>query len=209
MSETGSSPTMLSRVRLVLWALVLVTAIGATVIFSSRLLNGDSSLSNDPTPIGGEFALQTASGEPFTEESLAGTPALVFFGYTFCPDVCPTTLAETTAWRQQLNLTEDDLRIIFVTVDPTRDTAEVLSQYLSVFSGPVIGVTGDEAETEKAKQGFGVFSERTDIRSETDYLVNHTATIFMVDSDGKLFGTIAFGEDPDTARGKIERLVGA
>lgn len=202
MSDSNSSPKLLARVRLVLWALVLVTAVGATVIYVNR-----GTQQNNISQIGGEFELQTASGEEFTQEDLAGTPSLIFFGYTFCPDVCPTTLAETTAWRQQLQLTENDLRIIFVTVDPTRDTADVLSQYLSAFSGPVIGITGEEAEVEAAKQGFGVFSEKTDIQSETDYLVNHTATVFMLNADGDLFGTIAYGENPDTARGKIERLM--
>ncbi len=199
MAEQNSK--LLSRVRLVLWGLVVVAAIGATFIYLNRGTQSPSSA------IAGEFSVETAAGGTFTDEDLEGTPSLVFFGYTFCPDVCPTTLAETTAWRQSLALTEDDLRIIFVTVDPARDTAEVLDQYLSAFGGPITGLTGDEASIENVKSAFGAISEKADVRSETDYLVNHTATVFMVDGEGNLFGTIAYGENSDTAKAKIERMV--
>lgn len=198
-NENGSKT--LARVRLVLWGLVIVAAIGATFIFIiGRTQNPTSNFA-------GPFSVETMNGETFTQADLKGTPSLVFFGYTFCPDVCPTTLAETTAWRQDMALTEDDLRIIFVTVDPARDTGEVLQQYLSAFGGPIVGLTGDEASIEQIKSAFGAISEKADAQSETDYLVNHTATVFMVDGDGNLFGTIAYGENSDTAKAKIERMV--
>lgn len=199
MAEQNSK--LLSRVRLVLWGLVVVAAVGATFIYLNRAPQ------NAGSAIAGEFSVETATGQTFTDDDLTGTPSLVFFGYTFCPDVCPTTLAETTAWRQSLALTEDDLRIIFVTVDPTRDTAEVLEQYLSAFGGPITGLTGDETSIEAVKAAFGAISEKADVRNETDYLVNHTATVFMVDGDGSLFGTIAYGENSETAKAKIERMV--
>lgn len=199
MAEQNSK--LMNQVRLVLWALVVVAAIGATFIYLNRGTRTPSSA------IAGAFSVETATGETFTQDDLKGTPSLVFFGYTFCPDVCPTTLAETTAWRQALTLTEDELRIIFVTVDPARDTSEVLEQYLSAFGGPITGLTGDEPSIENVKSAFGAISEKADVRSETDYLVNHTATVFMVDGDGNLFGTIAYGENSDTAKAKIERMV--
>lgn len=200
MSDGQKGSRNLARIRLVLWALVLVAAVGATIIFINQGGQPAGAAFAD------EFELQTTAGEDFSEADLQETPSLVFFGYTFCPDVCPTTLAETTAWRQALNLSEDDLRIIFVSVDPQRDTPEVLEQYLSAFGAPIIGLTGSEDAVEQAKSAFGAFSEKTDVQSDTDYLVNHTATVFMIDEDGDLFGTIAYGESPDTARSKIERM---
>lgn len=197
--DNGSK--LLARVRLILWGLVVVAAIGATVIFLNRPPQ------NSPTEFAANFSVETMTGETFTEADLEGTPSLVFFGYTFCPDVCPTTLAETTAWRQSLNLSEDDLRIIFVTVDPARDTGDVLQDYVTAFGGPILGLTGDDAAIEQIKAAFGAISEKTDVQSDTDYLVNHTATVFMVDESGNLFGTIGFGENSDTAKAKIERMV--
>src|SRR6218665_301092 len=141
----------LRNFRIVLWALVAVAALAATWLYLYRPpqrplgLNGQS------------FALNSTKGGSFTEQSLVGTPTLVFFGYTFCPDVCPTTLAETTAWRAQLGLTPEDLRIVFVTVDPERDTLETVKSYVEGFDPSVIGLVGDAAETERAKAAFGVF----------------------------------------------------
>lgn len=200
MTDENGSKT-LARVRLVLWSLVVVAAIGATFIFLNR------SPLNTATEFAANFSVETMTGETFTEADLKGTPSLVFFGYTFCPDVCPTTLAETTAWRQALALSEEDLRIIFVTVDPVRDTSEVLRDYVTAFGRPILGLTGDEASIVGIKSAFGAISEKTDVQSETDYLVNHTATVFMVDAEGNLFGTIGFGENADTAKAKIERMV--
>lgn len=191
----------LRNFRLVLWALVAVAALGATWLFLYRPpqrplgLNGQS------------FALASTQGGTFTEQDLVGTPTLIFFGYTFCPDVCPTTLAETTAWRAQLGLTPEDLRIVFVTVDPERDTLDMVKDYVEGFDPSVIGLVGDQAATEEVKAAFGVFSEKAgDVESEF-YLVNHTALTFLIDRQGSFQGTVAYEEAQDTALAKVERLV--
>lgn len=191
----------LARIRLILWGLVIVVGLGASALYI---------FSPPERPVGlfgGSFSLQTTDGVPFTENDLKGPPTLIFFGYTFCPDVCPTTLAETTGWREQLGLTPEELRIIFVTVDPERDTAESLATYLTAFGSPVIGLRGTEEQTEKAKAAFGVFSERVEDASSTEYLVDHTASVFMIGTDGRFEGTISFGEDGKTAKGKITKLI--
>lgn len=191
----------LRNFRIVLWVLVVVAAIAATALYMFRP-------PQRPLGINGqEFALTSTKGGSFTQADLMGTPSLIFFGYTFCPDVCPTTLAETTAWRAQLGLSADDLRIIFVTVDPERDTAEMVKAYVEGFDPSVIGLVGTPEETEKAKAAFGVFSEKAgDVESEF-YLVNHTALTFLIDEDGSFQGTIAYEEASDTALAKIDRLV--
>jgi protein SCO1 len=193
--------TTLRNFRIVLWVLVAIAAIGATALFFLRPPQRPLGVT------GQEFALASTKGGAFTQNDLVGTPSLVFFGYTFCPDVCPTTLAETTAWRAQLGLTEGDLRIIFVTVDPERDTAEMVKSYVEGFDPSVIGLVGTPEETAKAKAAFGVFSEKSgDVESEF-YLVDHTALTFLIDDDGSFQGTIAYEEAGETARAKIERLV--
>ena len=191
----------LRNFRIVLWVLVVVAAIAATALYMFRP-------PQRPLGINGqEFALTSTKGGSFTQADLMGTPSLIFFGYTFCPDVCPTTLAETTAWRAQLGLGADDLRIIFVTVDPERDTAEMVKAYVEGFDPSVIGLVGTPEETEKAKAAFGVFSEKAgDVESEF-YFVNHTALTFLIDEDGSFQGTIAYEEASDTALAKIDRLV--
>lgn len=191
----------LRNFRIVLWVLVVVAAIAATALYLFRP-------PQRPLGINGqEFALTSTKGGSFTQADLVGTPSLIFFGYTFCPDVCPTTLAETTVWRAQLGLSADDLRIIFVTVDPERDTTEMVKAYVEGFDPSVIGLVGTPEETEKAKAAFGVFSEKAgDVESEF-YLVNHTALTFLIDDDGSFQGTIAYEEASDTALAKIDRLV--
>lgn len=196
-----TSNKTLRNFRIVLWALVAVAALGATWLFLYRP-------PQRPLGINGqEFALNSSKGGTFTQNDLVGTPTLLFFGYTFCPDVCPTTLAETTAWRAKLGLTPEQLRIVFVTVDPDRDTPEMVKSYVEGFDPSIIGLVGDQAATDQVKAAFGVFSEKAgDVDSEF-YLVNHTALTFLIDKEGKFQGTVAYEEAQDTAIAKVERLV--
>jgi protein SCO1/2 len=192
----------MGKLRLVLWALVLIVGVGATVLYLVRPPERPVGL------FGGDFALTSTKGGTFTQDDLKGIPSAVFFGYTYCPDVCPTTLAESTSWREDLKLGPEQFRLIFVSVDPERDTVEHLANYLSAFGDSVIGLTGTEAEVEKAKKAFGVFSERAEGGSETDYLIDHTATVFLIGADGRFVGTVDYREARATAIEKIKRLVG-
>lgn len=198
MAETSSAA--LRRFRIVLWGLVVVAAIGATMLFVFRPPTAPLAVTGRP------FTLESTAGGTFSEADLPGTPSLVFFGYTHCPDVCPTTLAESAVWKERLGLTDAQLRIIFVTVDPARDTRDVLAEYLSPFPG-TIGLVGTDAQTVEAKASFGVASETTEPDADGYYLVNHTASVFLINADGQFEGTIAYGENMDVAVGKIERLL--
>lgn len=198
MADT-TSPA-LARFRLILWVLVVAAALGATALFLFRPPAGPLGVTGRP------FALESTAGGTFTEASLKGTPSLVFFGYTHCPDVCPTTLAESAIWKERLGLTDEQLRVIFVTVDPARDTREVLADYLSPFPG-AIGLVGTDAQTVDAKAAFGVASEATEPDADGFYLVNHTASVFLINREGQFEGTIAYGESTDTAVAKIEKLL--
>lgn len=199
MAET--SPKTLRTFRIILWSLVVVVALGATALYFIR---------PPARPLGvtgQEFTLASTKGGEFTQSDLRGAPSLIFFGYTFCPDVCPTTMAETTAWRAQLGFTPEQLRIIFVTVDPARDTFEAVKGYVEGFDPTVIGLVGDETQTENAKSAFGVVAERSGEEDDPYYLVNHTALTFLIGADGTFEGTIAYEEATDTALAKIRRLV--
>ncbi len=193
----------MARFRLILW-LVAGAAVLAAGIYSALGV-----LRDEPAGphFGGPFSLTTASGETFTQADLVGAPTLLYFGYTWCPDVCPTTLVETTGWRKELGLSPDDLKIVFVTVDPRRDTQAQMALYLSNFDH-VIGLTGDADATDRIKADYAVFSEVVGDPNSDDYLVNHTASVYLIDAKGDFVGTIAWGEEPQTAKGKIERLVG-
>lgn len=199
MSEVASPG--LRRFRMILWGLVIVAAIGATLLFVLRPPANPLGVTGKP------FVLESTAGGTFTQDNLKGTPSLVFFGYTFCPDVCPTTLAESVAWKQKAGITDADLRTIFVTVDPERDTKDVLTEYLAGFDPDVIGLTGTVEQTEAAKASFGVMSEKDTSGDAEFYLVNHTATVFLIGRDGSFEGTIAYGENADTAVAKVEKLV--
>ena len=192
----------LRNFRIVLWGLVAIVALGATALYVFRP-------PARPLPLdftGQQFALASTAGGTFTQDDLKGTPSLIFFGYTFCPDVCPTTMAETTAWRAQLGLTPEQLRIIFVTVDPDRDTLDAVKGYVEGFDPSIIGLVGDAAQTEAVKAAFGVFSEKAEATDDY-YLVNHTALTFLIDAQGKFDGTVAYEEPSDTALAKVKRLV--
>ena len=198
MAETTSRT--LHRIRVVLWGAVVVVAVGATALFLLRPPSNPLAVTGKP------FTLESTAGDSFTETSLKGTPSLVFFGYTYCPDVCPTTLAESAIWKSELGLDDTQLRTIFVTVDPERDTKDVLTQYLSYYPG-VIGLVGTPEQTEAAKASFGAMSEKTEPDESGFYLVNHTASVFLIDADGRFEGTIAYGEAKDTAVAKIKKLL--
>jgi protein SCO1/2 len=193
----------LRNFRIVLWALVAIVAIGATGLYLFRP-------PSQPLGVTGRsFELASTKGGDFTQDDLRGTPSLIFFGYTFCPDVCPTTLAETTAWRAQLGLTPEQLRIIFVTVDPARDTVAVVKDYVEGFDESIIGLVGDEAQTEAVKSAFGVLGERSESSAPDDpyYLVDHTALTFLIKADGTFQGTVDYQESNDVALAKIQRLI--
>ncbi|HVX14722.1 MAG TPA: SCO family protein [Pirellulales bacterium] len=193
---------VVARTRIILWTLVVVAALAATALYVFKPPTVPVGVSGTP------FTLSSTKGGEFTQADLKGTPSLVFFGYTFCPDVCPTTMAESVQWREELGIKPEQLRTIFVTVDPERDTKQVLTEYLAAFDPNIIGLVGDADQTSAAKASFGVFSEKGQADNSGGYLVNHTANVFLIGKDGEFEGTIAYGEDKQSAEAKIKRLIG-
>ena len=139
-----------------------------------------------------EFSLLDQDGASFTRSSLEGRWNLVFFGFTHCPDVCPLTLQVLAKARQQmLDAGQDELpRIVLVSVDPERDTPEVIGQYVSNFGADTIGVTGELSELRKLTDGLGIFFEKSGLDGD-NYSVDHSAVVIVIDPDGRfhsLFG---------------------
>ena len=186
--------------RIGLWAVIALCAGAAISLYLGRGLGSDGEQAAYGTP----FQLTNQNGEPITEAAFVGKPSAVFFGYTHCPDVCPTTMAELGAFQSELAADGKALNVVFVTVDPERDTAAVLKDYVTAVSPDVTAITGDPEGVAKMLKGWGVYAKR--VGEGNDYLMDHTATTFLLDSKGRFSGTIAFGEDPKTAKQKLDRL---
>lgn len=146
----------------------------------------------EPAKPAPNFILTDETGQPFTLSDQVGRPVLIFFGYTHCPDVCPVTLSEYKQIRKQLGVLADDVTFLFVSVDPNRDTPQVIGEYTSLFDPAIIGLTGSIDDLEPVYQAYGVV--RT-IRSgeHGNYTVDHTARTYLVDLDGNLRLTYPFG----------------
>jgi protein SCO1/2 len=167
---------------------------------------------NPSTPIvaatiGGPFSLTDQRGATVTEASLKGHPSAIFFGFTFCPDVCPTTLADLSVWLQQLGPYGDRLKVYFVTVDPERDTREVLADYLRAFDPRIQALTGSRAAIDQMLRNYRVFARKVPGQGDA-YTYDHTASVYLIDAAGNLTGTITYDEDPVVAFEKIRRHVG-
>lgn len=155
----------------------------------------------------GDFTLTSHTGESVSLSDFRGQIVMLYFGYTYCPDVCPATLVELKNARNQLGKYADDVQIIMVSVDPQRDTPEVLANYLSYFDASVIGLTGTEEELIAAATPYGVFFEAHDGTIETGYTIDHTAAVLTIDRDGYLRMMYPFGMTSDQMAEDLAYLV--
>lgn len=198
------------QLRIALWVLAGLAVIGGLLLALNPPAPGSKAPATTEMPIsdiGGPFTLTGSDGKPFASARLAGRPAAIFFGFTRCPDVCPTTLARLAKLRRQLGKGDDGFAIVFITVDPERDKPADVGQYAALFGTPVVGLTGSPADIERVKQQFGVYSEKAP-QPGGDYSVNHSAAVFLLSRDGKFVATIA-PEEPDTAAlDKLKRIAG-
>ena len=155
--------------------------------------------------VGGPFALTDHRGRRVTDRDLRGRPALVFFGFTHCPDVCPTTLFELTNRLKALGAEGQRLQVVFITADPERDTPEQMALYLQSFDPRIIGLSGTHAEIEQALASYKAVARKVP-QSGGGYTVDHTASVYMIDSAGRFAGLIDYHEDEQMALAKMRRL---
>lgn len=154
---------------------------------------------------GQPFTLVDQTGQPITEKAFRGHPSAVFFGFTHCPEVCPTTLFELDGWLTQLGDEGSDIGAYFVSIDPERDTPELLDGYVSNVSDRITGITGEPDKVFAMAESFGIYWRKVELE-DGDYTMDHTASILLLDSAGDFWGTIAYGENPDNAVAKLKRL---
>lgn len=197
----------LARVRLVLWVLVGIAALGVAWLVTRPEPELPAATSSELplASIGGPFTLVGADGRPFSSARLAGKPFAIFFGFTHCPDVCPTTLARLVKLRRQLGQGDDAMQIVFVTVDPERDGPAQVGAYATLFDTPVIGLTGSPAQIEQVKKQYAVFSAKAP-QAGGDYSVDHTASVFLMDRTGQFVATLAPEESDTVALAKLNRI---
>jgi len=197
----------LRSLRFALWALIPIVAIGAVGVYMLQQASADrAGVVSRADFGGGAYTLETGDGQPFTPASLAGAPTMLFFGYTHCPDVCPTTLAEMAAWFDTLGAQGKPLRAFFVSVDPERDTPAVIKDYVHGVSDRITGVTGAPDQIAAIEKAWGVYAKKVPT-GDGDYSMDHTATVYLLDSKGQFRSTIVYGEDFDTAVTKLKHLI--
>ncbi len=185
---------------------VFVAGLGVLVLTAGLLLfPSGPQQSASRVPIGGPFRLTSHEGRPFTDQDLKGKPFAVFFGFTHCPEVCPTTLYDLTQDLEALGRDADKMRVAFITVDPARDTPELMKTYLASFDPRIVGLTGTEDEIAAVAKAYKVYYRK--VPTDSDYTMDHTATILLMDSKGEFFGTSNFQESEEVRREKLRNLI--
>ena len=191
------------RLRMILWVLVGLAAVGGILL----ALHPKAPVTRETVrgTIGGPFTLTGGDGKPFSSARLNGRPAAIFFGFTHCPDVCPTTLARLVKLRRLLGKGDEALSIVFISVDPERDGPAEVGGYAGLFNAPVIGLTGSPADIERVKKQFAVYSAKVP-QPGGGYSVDHSAAVFLMDKNGQFVATLSPEEGDKVALDKLRRI---
>ena len=156
--------------------------------------------------IGGAFTLVSQSGNKVSDKDFAGTPFLVFFGFTHCPDVCPTTLYETSEVLRALGNNADKLKVAFITVDPERDTPEALKNYLGSFDPRIVGLTGSQEEIDRVTRAYRAYYRKVPLK-DGSYTMDHTALVYLMDKRGNFVGSFNVKRTPQEAAKELTRYL--
>jgi protein SCO1 len=159
-----------------------------------------------PAAIGGPFQLTDQVGETITEKSMQGHPTLVFFGFTHCPDVCPTTLFEMSEVLKAMGEDGDRVNAYYISVDPERDTQAAMKEYLSSFDPRLKGLTGSPEAIAKVLSEYRVYAKKVPLK-DGDYTMDHTALIYLMDRDGKFVSPFNINRKPEDAALDLKRYL--
>jgi len=181
----------------------LVLVFGAILLITGR---SPSPIGPAIAAVGGPFHLEDQNGRPVSDEDMKGRPFLVFFGFTHCPDVCPTTLFDISEVLKRLGKDADRTGAIFITVDPERDTPAVLKDYLSNFDPHLRGLTGDASAVEAALRAYRVYAKKVPL-SGGDYTMDHTAVVYLMDKDGRFVAPFNLKRTPQAAADDLRRFL--
>jgi len=194
-------------VRLALWALVaVVLAALAALMLWPRQPTKPAAQADYASAFGGAFRLTDQNGRIVTEQTLKGKPFAIFFGFTRCAEVCPTTLHTMAQLRKKLGSDGEKMNLVFVSLDPEHDKPADIGRYLTLFDTPIIGLTGTAPELERIVKAYRIYYRKVPIEGG-DYVIDHTATVFLMDRDGGFSGTISYDEDAKVRQEKLAGLV--
>ena len=186
--------------------LVLAACVLAALPLSGCDRKDAAGVSRPLVRIGGPFSLVDTDGKPVTEKTLLGKPTAIFFGFTYCPEVCPTTMTDMTAWLRALGPDADKLNVVFVSVDPERDTPEQLKQYLSNFDPRIRGFTGTPEAVAKTAKAYRVYYQKVP-QDGGGYTIDHSSAIYLFDAQGTFVEPIGYQTPADRAVDQLRRLI--
>ncbi|MBV9510336.1 MAG: SCO family protein [Caulobacteraceae bacterium] len=189
---------------------LVVAALGlaSVVAFETRSIGSPAVVSGPSTRIGGPLILVDQHGRVITDRDLEGKPTVVFFGFTYCPEVCPTTLTALTAWMKALGPDADKLNVVYVTIDPERDTPKQLALYLSSFDPRIRGLTGTPAQIPQIAHEYGVYYQKIPL-SGGGYTMDHSSAVYLMDARSAFEGVIGYQEPTPQALAQLRALVRA
>ena len=206
MSEPHSRiRSALQTIRFILWLLVAAAAIAVAVLLLRRP-EPPAPAQDYSAAIGGPFAMTAPDGKTVTDKDLRGQPYVLFFGFTRCPDVCPTTLARLAKLRRDMGEDGDRFQIVFVSVDPEADKPADVGRYIALFGTPIVGLTGTPQQVAAIAKAFRIYYAKVP-QDGGNYTVDHSATVFLMDRDGRLQSTLDMKESDSAALAKLRRLV--
>jgi protein SCO1 len=189
--------------------LVIVAAFGASLAVGLVLMlwaMGGLKNATAPAAIGGPFQLTDQAGRTVTEKNMQGRPTLVFFGFTHCPDICPTSLFEISEVLRAMGKDADRVNAYFISVDPERDTTEAMKDYLSSFDSHLEGLTGNPEQIAKVISAYRVYARKVPLK-EGDYTMDHTALIYLMDRDGRFISPFNLKRPPEQAAADLKRYL--
>lgn len=196
--------------RRALWALVVMAA-GSVGAASLGLIASPGTppdrVVSGVADIGGSFRLTTHMGKTLTDQDLKGRPFLVFFGFTHCPEICPTTLMELTERYRRLGSDADKLTTLFITVDPERDTQQVLSTYMDAFDPRFIALRGGHDEIDAIARSYKAYVRKVPTEDGGNYTMDHNAIVYLMDRNGRFVQSLDPHESEDTQLRKLRRLI--
>ena len=204
--QTSPALPRLKKIRLMLW---LIIAVAITVVCALMLARGEPEHPSQTVAIsqasfGGPFTLVGADGKPFSSSALVGKPYAIYFGFTRCGDVCPTTLQRLVKLRRGAG-PEDKLNLVFVTIDPKNDGPKEVGQYAQLFGSPIIGLTGSSEQIDRVKKQYGIYAEPVP-HAAMGQSIAHTATVLLFEREGKFVGTISKDEPDSSAVETLKQL---
>ncbi|WP_448664110.1 SCO family protein [Sphingomonas sp. CJ20] len=209
MTDTEAAANRRGKAHKALWFGLAIAALALVVGFLvtlPRKTPATQAASDYASAFGGQFTMTDQKGRTVSDRTLRGKPYAIFFGFTRCPDVCPTTLSRMAALRKMLGTNGDKFNIVFVSVDPGHDSARDIDNYLTLFDAPVIGLTGTDAQLARIVDAFHVYYRKVPVQGG-DYTIDHTASVFLMDARGRFVTTIDHAESQDVALDKLKRLI--